>query len=1008
FRGRWHGDVSIHHFRNLSPADSADIWNVVTRLHWVRHEHVALFMGVCMDEGNMSIISSFQDGISMHEHIHIKGEKMPLQARVDLIRQVGFGMGYLHSRDIIHRKLNTRNVFLCPNVRISVMDYAITDRKYERDDNVCLYKGELAYIAPEVLSTMNIVPPSLIPCVPFTMESDVFAFGTLVYEFLSGKYPFQQHAPDTIIWLVCSRHRQSLSFRNKTRTLQMLIEKCWAHDPRSRPTFQSINKDLYKKRYTRSYQALYHSGDIYSCKLARTTAAVTKFFTNRVTSTQVNLLVPGLQPQLPSSLPLRTVLFRWMVGPWRDCTQTCGGGFSVEDRKMCTNIPRWHAANRSMANSAPSMRRPGGSRVIIKSARHGTPDSGRRFVVSKWGPCSASCGQGTKWRFVRCKVYLPFSNKDSLTDLADSECSGDKPVESLLCDSEPCYEQYEYRAIGFTACSRSCLGGVQETIVRCVHKENGTVMEDFLCGDKSPPPIARRICNDIICPQRWKVSDFGACSVTCGSGTMIRGVECIQEFASGYQNVIRLPDYMCEQPVPARARICFREECKAEWSVGNWSECTATCGSGITIRDVFCTRVLSLGLTMNVTLKECDLSLKPEATKMCNNRKCPKPKIKALDIKFFQLDKMKKVKLTIGMNADILPDTTIVLKCPTRGLNPYHIQWYKNGVLIQPTIGKRIKVNSKMHLKIKRSLPIVDDGIYSCKVGSLMASSTISYSNVYDIFSATLMRKRFISGSGPAKLIQRDLGLGSLTQRDPVSRRRRPLRLVEGPWNPCSATCGGGLQSRNVSCEIITQDYYEVFPVRYCTKAGYMEPTLIQSCNTHPCVEWKTSNWSECSLQTCVRNMFSYQSRDVDCVMQHSNITLNTSECDQLGAMPPSEKECVNENCMALWNVSKWTECIGKCGTKGFKSRMLNCIWSKTGLPAGRLCDPLKRPITTKNCHVKPCSEACIDKSKYCSVVKLLDFCRLVNFSRNCCVSCGGQSSGDNKYARRKRRKLAV
>jgi hypothetical protein len=57
--------------------------------------------------------------------------------------------------------------------------------------------------------------------------------------------------------------------------------------------------------------------------------------------------------------------------------------------------------------------------------------------------------------------------------------------------------------------------------------------------------------------------------------------------------------------------------------------------------------------------------------------------------------------------------------------------------------------------------------------------------------------------------------------------------------------CQGFLQARNVSCEIITKDYYEEFPLKYCIKAGHTQPLVIRSCNTNPCVEWQIGEWGE-------------------------------------------------------------------------------------------------------------------------------------------------------------------
>ncbi|XP_056022833.1 ADAMTS-like protein 3 isoform X3 [Ostrea edulis] len=530
-----------------------------------------------------------------------------------------------------------------------------------------------------------------------------------------------------------------------------------------------------------------------------------------------------------------------------------------------------------------------------------------RFVAREWQPCSVTCGKGRKWRVVSCQVFVP--STDKMSELPEEECAGTRPVESSPCVIQECVDQFEYRIVGMTPCSRSCLGGVQETIIRCVNIHNGSSVDERYCSNARLIPIDRRVCNDINCPQRWKIGDFGMCSVSCGGGIMHRDVECIQEFAAGYRNVIHLPDYMCEQPIPTRNRKCNNVDCNSEWMAGAWSQCSVTCGSGYQWRDVYCAKKNAEGQYINITSSLCDLRKQPIDIQKCNQSVCPKPKLRSMDVQFFQLDKLKRVKLTIGMSAAILPGTTVLLKCPTRGILLTDISWLKNGTNI--TYSRRIKLTRKRFLKIKHAIPELDSGIYSCKAGSLQSSSTLTFSSVYDIFKATMLREKYLSGFQPLNLVARSI---STKQIDPVSRRYSPLYLVQSDWRPCSATCGGGLQSRNVSCEIITRDYYEVFPVRYCTKAGHRAPLLIQSCNTFPCVEWHLGNWSECSSTECVRDRVALRRREVHC-LSNGQIMNDTSHCDKLGHIPPSEKECSNNDCKATWTASKWTEVCLHLGT---------------------------------------------------------------------------------------------
>lgn len=86
----------------------------------------------CFNHYHFFYIYSCQGGISMYDHIHIQREKTSLISKIQFIRQVSYGMGYLHSRDIVHKRLTTRNIFLCPNVRISVVDYGLAEVKYDR------------------------------------------------------------------------------------------------------------------------------------------------------------------------------------------------------------------------------------------------------------------------------------------------------------------------------------------------------------------------------------------------------------------------------------------------------------------------------------------------------------------------------------------------------------------------------------------------------------------------------------------------------------------------------------------------------------------------------------------------------------------------------------------------------------------------------------------------------------------------------------------------------------
>ncbi|NWW86983.1 ATS7 metalloproteinase, partial [Rhynochetos jubatus] len=182
-------------------------------------------------------------------------------------------------------------------------------------------------------------------------------------------------------------------------------------------------------------------------------------------------------------------------------------------------------------------------------------------------------------------------------------------------DSENEIEQAEFlwRFGSWTTCTATCGTGVQRQIVHCVEKLAGIVEERY-CDALTRPDDQQRTCNEEPCPARWWVGEWQKCSATCGqSGLMKRTVLCIQSVGLDEQRALQQAD--CQHlSKPDAAAPCHREvPCPSQWAVGNWSECSVTCGNGTHRRPVHCS---------NSTGAACDPAERPSSETICSLRRC--------------------------------------------------------------------------------------------------------------------------------------------------------------------------------------------------------------------------------------------------------------------------------------------------------------------------------------------------------------------------------------------------
>ncbi|VEN50612.1 unnamed protein product [Callosobruchus maculatus] len=175
-------------------------------------------------------------------------------------------------------------------------------------------------------------------------------------------------------------------------------------------------------------------------------------------------------------------------------------------------------------------------------------------------------------------------------------------------------------------------------------------------------------------------------------------------------------------------------------------------------------------------------------------------------------------------------------------------------------------------------------------------------------------------------------------------------------FTPCSATCGGGYQYRNVTCAGRTS----LEPVERHLCDSNTEPEMRRRCAEVACpAQWVAQPWRRCS-KPCGEG--GTQQRDVTCQRIGSNgmpQLAEEAEClAEGGRKPPEEQECNKGTQCAKWHTGPWRPCDHLCGD-GIKTRKVQCYIErdhKIDILDDAQCEAIEpKPEESQKCNIRPC-----------------------------------------------------
>jgi Tol biopolymer transport system component len=136
------------------------------------------------------IVSELLDGETLRQRIPATG--IPAKRAIELAVQFANGLAAAHEQAIVHRDLKPENIFVTRNGRLKILDFGLA--KLQRGEQVETVTGATASgtHAGHVLGTVGYMSPEQVRGEPADQRSDIFSFGIILYEMLSGTRAFKK------------------------------------------------------------------------------------------------------------------------------------------------------------------------------------------------------------------------------------------------------------------------------------------------------------------------------------------------------------------------------------------------------------------------------------------------------------------------------------------------------------------------------------------------------------------------------------------------------------------------------------------------------------------------------------------------------------------------------------------------------------------------------------------------------------------------------------------------
>ncbi|VDP08363.1 unnamed protein product [Soboliphyme baturini] len=671
----------------------------------------------------------------------------------------------------------------------------------------------------------------------------------------------------------------------------------------------------------------------------------------------------------------------WQLGEWSQCSQTCLDGWQSRQVSCFDSRGEEIDARHCSSNGQP------------QPPTHQPCNLGPCpfWKYQEWSPCSVTCGNGTQTRVTECVFKNEVVDAGYCKDLQEPERY--KTCQLVACPEwevgpwEMVHFNYEYQWICLINASHSVFSDLRHWLPKApdslrlrgsAHRRSGRGLQSqskakdnarvvyFYFGwtcdtgslmvsaiispvtavistslKKAPPDSTSPNKHDS--PTTWEVSEWSECSASCGSGEQRRYVACRDVYSRVLPNI-----YCSHEPAPERKQVCTMPPC-GRWHAGPWQMCSSTCGVHAKVqRKVVC---LSVQTGEEIDVSKCNKTSQPPREKSCSLPTCPVSSSSTSSSSPPLSNSNRTAKKTApfrwfaGEWSEVTYHFVIChsYRCYLRKQcsSDCGVGWQQRLIVCLPAVGPSLMSYCPLEHQPPAFQLCQGKKCYKWKVGDWKQCSKSCDGGQQVRLVECVTDAGNRVPNEKCKAAMPESMRSCSTQKCPVRR----LIWRTGKWSPCSSSCGRGVRTREVYC--FNRDSSAKIDDLYC--ANLQKPAVYHRCRTSSCPKWRSQGWSHVS-----RRFFLDHQSLTSFYRSVRHKILHDSKCNGQ-EKPPSVSACHMQACpFYRWVTGEWSPCSRFCGEQQ-QIREVYCDNNYGQRAPPSYCDSVKKPVAVRLCLSDQC-----------------------------------------------------